>query len=232
VPIVLGNPRVPYEKIQRLRSIASPAPENASEAVNGLGEFQNMAEYAQWMQRNRRPMLTHGGYKRTALPRMMPTVPVKTAMYQRPMHSPPIIAAPTVYAPHGYNKGYNRGYNRMRRGWMAFNGLGADTLATSPVQQPAAQTSIWSTINQSLSQPAVGTLLQTGTNFYVQQQTNKDQAALLATQAQTAALQAQLAQQRAAAAAAAGQKPGMPGWVIPVAAVGVVGLGAFLFLRK
>lgn len=137
VPIMLGTPRVPYEKVQRLRSISRIAPENASEAINGLG---------------------------------------------------------------------------------------ADPVAPAP--------SVWSSINDALSQPAVGTLAQTGVNFYVQRQTNQANAAMLNAQAQTAALQAQLAQQRAAAAAIA-PKSGMPGWVIPVAAVGVVVLAAtFFFLRK
>lgn len=135
VPIMLGTPRVPYEKIQRLRSISRIAPENAREAINGLG-----------------------------------------------------ADAPAAPAP-----------------------------------------SVWSSINDALSQPAVTNLAQTGANFYVQRQTNQAQASLLSTQAQTAALQAQLAQQRASMPPT---PAGMPGWIIPAAAVGVVALAAVFFLRK
>jgi len=203
VPIMLGTPRVPYEKVQRLRTISRVAPENASEAINGLGEAQTGRQYAAWMQKARRPAMTHGGYGSNYFAPAAPAVPVKGPVYNRPAYQYPYM---------------------MNRGWTAFNGLGADPAAPAP--------SVWESINNAISQPAVGTLAQTGVNFYVNHQTNQANAALLNTQAQTAALQAQLAQQRAAAAANA-PKSGMPGWVIPVAAVGVVGLAAtFFFLRK
>jgi hypothetical protein len=203
VPIILGHPRVPYEKVQRLRSISRMAPENASEAVNGLGSFAPVHRNAfLWGKKSH----FTSAVRRKKI--HFPTVPQP--------YRPTITRARQPF--HGQRYGYNT------RGWMAFNGLGDDL--------PAAQPNIWSTINTSINQPAVTGLISTGTNFYVQQQTNKQQQSLLSTQAQTAALQAQLARQQAAAAAANAPKSGMPGWVIPAAAVGGVALVAFLFLRK
>lgn len=116
---------------------------------------------------------------------------------------------------------------RIRKG-VAFRDVSLQGLGDGPV--PGSNNpGFWSELNTALSSQQVNALINQGANFYVQREAGKEAQSLASQQAKTAALQAQLAQSRAAAASTGG---GTPSWVIPAVAVGGVALVGLFFLAK
>lgn len=117
---------------------------------------------------------------------------------------------------------------RIRKG-VAFRDLSLQGLADGPV--PGSDNAgFWSTLNSALSSQQVNALVAQGANFYVQREAGKDAQSLASQQAKTAALQAQLAQQRAALATTPASST--PGWLIPAVAVGGIAVVGLIFLAK
>lgn len=117
---------------------------------------------------------------------------------------------------------------KIRQG-VSFRDVSLQGLGDGPV--PGSNNAgFWSELNTALSTPQVNALVAQGANFYVQREASKDAQTIASQQAKTAALQAQLAQQRAALATSS--VGGTPSWVIPAVAVGGVALVGLFFLAK
>lgn len=183
---------VPRVHNRRLYSIERFAPENASEAVDGLGVWDNSSIKARAIGRRLDSKMPYVGY-----------TPIRRPDIRLPR---PIIS-------------------RVTKG-PAFRTLSLQGLGDGPV--PGSNNpGFWSEINTALSSQQVNALVNAGANFYVQREAGKSQISLANAQANTAALQAQIAKNNAALVSGAATTPS---WLIPALAVGGVAVVGVLFL--
>lgn len=200
--------RVPFGQNKRLISIERRAPQNGYEAINGLGVIDNT---------NVKGFKIDGRLDRRML------YPVITKIQNNPIPLFPQPIRKVGNGPAFVN--------------LSLQGLGdepgaeynAPPTAAGPVPG-ANDAGFWSSLSSALASTQVNALVNAGAKFYVQDAATKSAMSVTGAQAQTAAMKAQVAKQNAQIAAAAGG--GTPSWVLPVVAVGGIGLVALFFLRK
>ncbi len=205
----VGTVSVPFKKDMRLRSFSRPAPENAAEAIHGLGAWDTTSMKARNI----------GG----RLDSRMPFVG------NRPILRPDIkLMAPPVFKVR--NAPNFRNMNLQGLGDEMEPGAQYNTPTTGGGPVPGADNAgFWNTLNTALSSTQVNSLVNAGAKFYVQHETGNQAVSLANSQAQTLALQAQVAKNNAALAAG---KSGSPSWLVPAMAIGGVALVATLFLAS